>query len=82
MKARSQAAYQGYSHLSGIEITSALTMCPQRRLRMNADSLCTLNAVLFEPPADVIEKELLGPEHPGQCLPHDLGFVGVKRGRN
>ena len=30
-----------------------------------------LNAVLFEPPTDVIEKELLGPEHPGQSLPHD-----------
>ena len=41
-----------------------------------------LNAVLFEPLADVIEKELLGPEHPGQSLPHDTGRVGVKRGRN
>jgi len=41
-----------------------------------------LNAVLFEPPADVIEKELLGPEHPGQSLPHDPGFVRVERGRN
>src|SRR3954453_8703979 len=26
--ARSHAAYHGYSHLSGIEITSALSMCP------------------------------------------------------
>ena len=32
-KARSQAAYQGYSHLSGIEMTSRLKMCPQRALR-------------------------------------------------
>ncbi len=41
-----------------------------------------LNAVLLEPPADVIEEELLGPEHPGQSLSHDTGRVRVKRGRN
>ena len=32
-KARSQAAYQGYSHLSGMEITSALYMWCQWSLR-------------------------------------------------
>ena len=32
-KARSQAAYQGYSHLSGMEMTSSLTMWNQSRLR-------------------------------------------------
>src|SRR6185369_11697223 len=32
-KARSQAAYQGYSHLSGIEMMSSFTMCPHSRLR-------------------------------------------------
>jgi hypothetical protein len=41
-----------------------------------------LNAVLFEPPADVVEKELLGPEHPGQRLPHDIGLVGINEARN
>ena len=32
-KARSQAAYQGYSHGSGIEMTSWLVMCHQWLLR-------------------------------------------------
>src|SRR5690349_10490813 len=32
-KARSHAAYHGYSHLSGIEITSALLRCIHSRLR-------------------------------------------------
>ena len=32
-KARSQAANQGYSHLSGIEITSRLNRCRQSALR-------------------------------------------------
>ena len=32
-KARSQAANQGYSHGSGIEITSKLVMCHQAALR-------------------------------------------------
>ena len=41
-----------------------------------------LNAVLFEPAPDVIAIELLGPEHPGQSLPHDTGLVGGKRGRD
>ena len=35
-KARSQAAYQGYSHLSGIETTSALTMWAHWALRTAA----------------------------------------------
>ena len=41
-----------------------------------------LDAVFFEPVADVIEEELLGPEHAGQGLPHDIGGVGINRGRN
>ena len=41
--------------------------------------LVRLDAVLLEPPADVVEEELLGPEHPGQGLPHDTGRVGVER---
>ena len=32
-KARSHAAYQGYSHLSGMEMTSALLRCIQSLLR-------------------------------------------------
>src|SRR5882757_4411532 len=32
-KARSQAAYQGYSHLSGIEMMSSLNRCLQREIR-------------------------------------------------
>src|SRR5881394_1476843 len=35
-KARSQAAYHGYSHLSGIEMTSELCMWCQRSLRGTA----------------------------------------------
>jgi hypothetical protein len=49
-KARSQAAYQGYSHLSGIEITSALSMwnhsvfrTPGRLDSSNGWLLCSLS---------------------------------------
>ena len=38
--------------------------------------------MILEPASDVIEEELLGPEHARQRLAHDAGLVGVVRSRN
>ena len=83
-KARSQAAYQGYSHLSGIEMTSPLYMWCQCSLRGAAfrDRLERVGAPLLEPLVHVVVVELLGPEHPRQGLPHHVGRVGVQRRRD
>ena len=81
-KARSQAAYQGYSHLSGIEMMSPLYMWCQWSLRARpARRLERVGAALLEPLVDVVVVELLAPEHPGQRLPHDVAAIGAERRR-
>ena len=72
-KARSQAAYQGYSHLSGIEMMSSLTMWNQSRLR---DRLrlagCSGSAPCSSSHVSSVEVVvLLAPEHAGERLAHD-----------
>ena len=83
-KARSQAAYQGYSHLSGIEMTSPLYMWCQWSLRgaCLARRLERVGAALLEPLVHVVVVELLAPHHARQRLPHDVGLVGVERRRD
>ena len=79
-KARSHAAYHGYSHLSGIEMTSALTMWYQRWLRPSADAgVERVGAVLPEPAVDVVVVVLLRPEHARERLAHDPRVVRVER---
>ena len=39
-------------------------------------------APLFEPAVHVVIEELLGPQHPGQGLAHDVGRVGIQRARD
>ena len=70
--ARSQAAYQGYSHLSGIEMMSALYMWCQCSLRgARAPAVGEgVRAALLEPPVDVVVVELLRPQHAGDRLAH------------
>ena len=76
-KARSQAAYQGYSHLSGIEMMSSLTMWNHSRLReWRLPGLERVGVVLLEPVVGVEGVVLLAPEHAGQRLAHDGGRVG------
>ena len=71
--ARSQAAYQGYSHLSGIEMTSSLTMWNHSRLRdaCDAGDAAGCDAVLVQPVVDVEVVVLLAPQHAGERLAHD-----------
>ena len=35
--------------------------------------------MLLKPHVDVIVVELLGPQHPGECLAHDACPVGIQR---
>ena len=74
--ARSHAAYHGYSHLSGIEMMSALYMWCQCSLR-EAGALGPngSDAALLQPPVDVEVVELLRPEHPRQRLAHHVCAV-------
>ena len=77
--ARSHDAYHGYSHVSGIEITSSLIMWNQLRLR-DVRSLRVaqrVHVVLLEPAVEIEEVELLAPQHPGQRLAHDHRLVGA-----
>ena len=71
-KARSHDAYHGYSHVSGIEITSSLTMWNQLRLRTSraVGVAQRVDVVLLEPAVEVEEVVLLAPQHPGQRLAH------------
>ena len=80
-KARSQAANQGYSHLSGIEMTSSL-------IHVEPFAGCATGAGLARAgrrrarsaTIDVVDVELLAPQHARQRLPHDAGGVGAERG--
>ena len=80
-KARSQAAYQGYSHLSGIEMMSSLTMWNHSRFReWRLSGMERVGVVLLQPLVGVEEVVLLAPEHAGQRLAHDVGRVRRDRG--
>ena len=75
-KARSQAAYQGYSHLSGIEITSSFIMWNHSVLRTRRPWVVQrIDVVLAQPAVGVEQVVLLRPEHPGQGLAHDPRLV-------
>ena len=70
-KARSQAAYQGYSHLSGIEMMSLVQHVePVPVPELLAPVLEGTRVVLLQPLVPVEEVELLGPEHAGERLAH------------
>ena len=75
-KAKSHAAYHGYSHLSGIEMMCSLTMWNHSLFRI---VFCVrphrIDAVFLEPFVHVETEVLLGPQHPGQRLPHDEGLI-------
>ena len=68
--ARSQAAYQGYSHLSGMEMTSPFNMWNHSVFRTPrfAPPVERMGLVLLQPPVEVEVVVLLGPEHPGERL--------------
>ena len=38
-----------------------------------------ISIMLLKPHVDVIVVELLGPQHPGECLAHDACPVGIQR---
>ena len=79
-KARSQAAYQGYSHLSGMEMMSALTRCVQslsRPLLREAGGF-GMAGVAGEPAAHVHVVVLLGPQHAGEGLALHEARVGLR----
>ena len=71
--ARSHEAYHGYSHVSGIEMTSSLTMWNQLAVAdVGAAAVAQrVDVVLLEPAIEVEEVVLLAPQHPGQGLAHD-----------
>ncbi len=75
--ARSHAAYHGNSQVSGIERTSALKTWRQSLLRpvLAGGGRGRLQGVAVEPAPHVVLVELLGPEHSGEGLPHDVLLV-------
>ena len=76
--AMSQAANQGYSHLSGIDMMSNASNCRQPALRPPLRDAggggCV--GVAVEPARDVVGEQLLAPEHPGERLAHHVRLVG------
>ncbi len=80
-KARSQAAYQGYSHLSGIEMTSPLSMWNHSAFRTPRPCAAEerVRLVLLQPAVDVEVVVLLRPEHPGERLAVDPALVLAER---
>ena len=83
-KARSHAAYHGYSHLSGIEMTSWLLRCRQPDVA-TVDRRPTggrrLAGVAVEPARHVVVVELLRPQHAAERLAQHGGFVRRRRRR-
>ena len=78
--ARSHAAYHGYSHLSGIEITSALFRCAHSRLRpcLRLSGGGGVARVAVQPFRHVVIEELLAPDHAGEGLAlHVRGVIAV-----
>ena len=55
--------------------------CPLRGACL-AEGEIRIAAPLFEPAVHVEIEELLGPQHPGQGLAHDIGRVGIERRGN
>ena len=82
-KARSQAAYHGYSHLSGIEMMSALSMWNHSVFRTPLAGLLEqrMALVLAQPPLQVEVVELLAPQHAGQRLAMHAPLVLAERRR-
>ena len=77
--ARSQAAYHGYSHLSGIEMTSRVVEVPPLAVAAAPALVRRRRAgrVAVEPALHVVVVELLAPEHPGERLAqHERLVVG------
>ena len=77
--ARSHAAYHGYSHLSGIEMMSALLRWSHSRLRpcLRSAGGGDLRLVALQPLRHVVVEELLAPDHSGERLALDQARVGV-----
>ena len=80
-KARSHAAYHGYSHLSGIEMMSALSMWNHSVFRTpgRPDSEQRMALVLAEPPLEIEVVVLLAPQHAGQRLAVHAALVVAQR---
>ena len=76
--ARSHAANQGYSHLSGIDMMSKASKPRQRALRPCEPGVRRprLGRIAVQPARDVVVVELLAPQHPGEGLPHHQRLVG------
>ena len=74
--ARSHAAYQGYSHLSGIEMMCWFTMWNHSLFRMKRPPGFIGSTPCSSSHLSTSKTEiLLGPEHSGQRLAHDEGLV-------
>ena len=82
-KARSHAANHGYSHGSGMDRMSAASRWRQPALRPHAalDGRGGLARVPVQPAGHVVRVVLLGPDHPGEGLPHDRRLLGRGVGR-
>ena len=78
-KARSQAAYQGYSHLSGIEMMSALFRWRQSALRpcLRSGGGGGWSGSPSSHKRHVVVEELLAPDHAGERLALDAARVGI-----
>ena len=76
--AKSHAAYQGYSHLSGIERMSALLRLQPLAVAavLAAVGWRGLIGVAVEPCRHIQEVELLAPDHSGKRLPLDMTGIG------
>ena len=79
----SQAANQGYSHLSGIESTSSVVeMAPARVAARSARGRRRrAGRVAVEPELDAVVVKLLGPQQPGVRLALDQPLVVVQNRR-
>ena len=80
-KAKSQAAYQGYSHLSGMEMMSAFSMWNHSMFRRAAVANVEqrMAFVLGQPLLQVEVVELLAPQHSSQSLTVHPALVFVQR---
>jgi len=78
-KARSHAAYQGYSHLSGMEMMCACACGASARCRGAPPARVKgIGACSEQPGVDVVVVELLRPEHAGDGLTHHVRGVCVE----
>ena len=78
-KARSQAANQGYSQLSGIDRMSLLLSSRQSALRpAQPAGRRRIGRISVEPLVHVVVIELLAPDQPGEGLSLDEALVGAQ----